>query len=199
MEIISSIFFYIIAGVALLSALAVVFMPGIVYSAVSLIVTFLSVAGIFILLNADFVGVSQIIIYGVGVTIVLLFAIMLTGKKSDEKLWIAFAPRTLISMAAAFVLFLTVSLSVTGGLRYFSEDTGYFKIIRPDIQTIEKVSQEGYTPAIGKGLFTKYVLPFEVLSLLLLAAILGAVVLARKDDEKLQNPTTEENPVEEVI
>lgn len=192
MEIIYSIFFLLIALVLVLSALGVVFLKSIVHSAVSLIVTFLSVAGIFVLLNADFVAISQIIIYAVGITIVLIFAIMLTGKKSDERLWIAFAPRTLIAIATTGCLFLTTAFAITDGFKKTAEDTKFFNIRPPEIQTINRIQTEGTSGIIGEALLTKYALPFEILSLLLLAAILGSVVLARKDNENLVNPTTQD-------
>lgn len=190
MDIIYTLFFVIISGVLLLSALGVVLFRSIIYSAVSLIVTFLSVAGIFILLNADFVAISQIIIYGVGITIVLIFAIMLTSKESDVKLWIAFAPRTLFALMISGAIFLGISAAVTNGFSKFSEDTGIFNIQKQNIETVRLIKEEGTSGIIGKALFTKYILPFEVLSILLLAAILGSVVLARKDKDNLVNPTT---------
>jgi len=175
----------------MVSALGVIFSRSIVYSAVSLIVTFLSVAGIFVLLNADFVAISQIIIYGVGITIVLIFAIMLTSKESDIKLWIVKAPRTLFALLISGCIFLGISFAITNGFKQFSEKTGIFNVQAQNIEAVKTIKAEGTAGIIGKALFTKYILPFEVLSLLLLAAILGAVVIARKDEDNLVNPTTE--------
>lgn len=183
MDIIYNLFFYAIAFVLIIAALGVVFFPRIVYSAVSMIVAFLSVAGIFVLLNADFVAISQIIIYAVGITIVMIFAIMLTGKVSEKKLWIAFKPRTLFAFGISGVFFLGIVLSViTNGNIFLST--------LPSIETIGTLQNEGTTGIIGNALLTKYVLPFEVLSLLLLAAIIGTVVMAKKDKDNLINPTT---------
>jgi NADH:ubiquinone oxidoreductase subunit 6 (subunit J) len=193
MDVIHTLFFLIIAGVLILSALAVVLSRSIVYSAISLIVTFLSVAGIFVLLNADFVAISQIIIYGVGITIVLLFAIMLTSKQSDIKLWIAIAPRSLFALAISGCIFLGISFAVTNGFTQFTEQTKIFNIAAPTIETVKTIQEEGTSVIIGKSLFTKYILPFEVLSLLLLAAIIGAVVVARKDNDNLNNPVNSLN------
>lgn len=181
MNIINLIFFLIISAIVIISALGVIISKSIINSAISLIATFLSIAGIFILLNADFVAVSQIIIYGVGITIVMIFAIMLTSQQANEKLWIAKAPRTLFALLITFFLFLTVSYSIF---------TSKFNIKPPSPQVVETIKKEGTTGIIGQALFTKYVLPFEVLSLLLLATILGAVVVAKKDKDILVNPTT---------
>jgi len=191
MDIIYTLFFLIISLVLMVSALGVIVSRSIVYSAVSLIVTFLSVAGIFVLLNADFVAISQIIIYGVGITIVLIFAIMLTSKESDINLWIAKAPRTLFALLISGCIFLGISFAVTNGFKQLSEKTGIFNVQAQNIEVVKTIKAEGTAGIIGKALFTKYILPFEVLSLLLLAAILGAVVIARKDEDNLVNPTTE--------
>ena len=189
-SIIYLLIFLAISFILIVSALGVIFARSIVISAVSLILTFLSVAGIFILLNADFVAISQVIIYGVGITIVLLFAIMLTSKESDIKLWIAKAPRTLFGFLITAALFGIVVFSITNGLQGKSEKIKIFNIKPPTVETIKELRNEGTSRLIGKGLFTNYILPFEVLSLLLLSAILGSVVIARKDNDKLKNPTT---------
>lgn len=190
MDIIYNLFFYAIAFVLILSALGVVFLPRIVYSAVSMILAFLSVAGIFVLLNADFVAISQIIIYAVGITIVMIFAIMLTGKVSEKKLWIAFAPRTLFAFAISGAFFITILFAITNGFKVLTREGNLFFTSLPSLETIETLQNEGTTGIIGNALLTKYVLPFEILSLLLLAAILGAVVMAKKDRDNLINPTT---------
>ena len=190
MDIIYNLFFYAIAFVLVIAALGVVFLPRIVYSAVSMILAFISVAGIFVLLNADFVAISQIMIYAVGITIIMIFAIMLTGRVSEKKLWIAFAPRTLFAFAIAGVFFVTILFTVTNGFKSLARESSIFSTTLPSIEIIETLQTEGTTGIIGKALFTKYVLPFEILSLLLLAAILGAVVMAKKDRDNLINPTT---------
>ncbi|MFH0702307.1 MAG: NADH-quinone oxidoreductase subunit J [bacterium] len=187
MELVYSLFFWIIAFSLIVSALGMVFSKSIVHSAISLIVAFLSIAGIFILLNADFVAISQIIIYAVGITIILIFAIMLTSKKSDEKLWIAIAPRSFFALIISFCLFGLISFSVTSGFKQMSENTGIFSVKPPSSAAVEVIKKEGTSGIIGKALFTKYILPFEVLSILLLAVILGSVVLAKATPDS-QNP-----------
>lgn len=171
-NIIYSLFFYLIAGVLLVSALGVVFLPRIVSSAVAMLLAFLSVAGIFVLLNADFVAVAQVIIYAVGITIIMIFAIMLTGTQEDKKLWVAKKFRSLFALGAAGFIFLTIVLSSI---------IGTFAVKKPFIEVVEKLQAEGTISTIGYSLLTKYVLPFEVLSLLLLAAIVGTVVIAVKE------------------
>ena len=184
MDLIYLFFLLIISLAMVVSALGVVFLRSIVHSAISLIVTFLSVAGLFILLNADFVAVSQIIIYAVGITIVLIFAIMLTGKKSDEKLWIAFAPRTLFAFVISAALFGLISFSCTDGFTRFGNPKA-FRTGIPSPQVIQTVKKHGTAEIIGNALLTKYVLPFELLSLLLLASDFRICCYSPKRRKKL--------------
>ena len=80
--------------------------------------------------------------------------------------------------------------TATGNLKALSQEAGIFAVKQPSQATIETLKTEGTTPTIGKALLTDYVLPFEVLSLLLLAAMVGAVVLAGKSGANLVNPIT---------
>jgi len=190
MELIYAGFFWIIAFVLIMSAVGVIFFKSIVHSAVSLIAAFLSISAVFFMLNADFAGISQIIIYAVGIAILIVFAIMLTSREQDNKLWIAFAPRTLFAVAISGCFFLLIMFGITNGFKQFGNNGGVFKVTKPSIETVEIIKKEGTAPIIGKALLTTYVLPFELLSLLLLAVILGSVVIARKDSDVLVNPTT---------
>lgn len=190
-------FFYLIAGVALLGAAITVFAPRIVYNAIALVVTFLSIAGIFILLNADFIAAAQIIIYGVGVTILLIFAIMLTGKEEDKKLWIAFAPRTLIILGCAGMFFLIGLFGISNKFTGLSDKAGIFKIQTPSQEIIQTIKTEGTSKIVGYTLLKDYFLPFEILSLLLLGAIMGAAVIARKSDDELYNEISDEQTLKQ--
>lgn len=194
-NIVHTIFFYIIAAVAIIGALGVVFLPRIIYSVVSIVVTFLAVAGIFILANADFVGLAQIIIYAVALSIIFVFAIMLTGKDEDKKLWIAFKPRTLFAIAFSGLMFLIITFSVTNGLFLFKKIDSPFRNQLVTQKTEQVIKEQGTAGVIGQGLLKKYVLPFELLSVLLLVIILGVTVLANKDDEKMINPTTQKGDI----
>ena len=104
----------------------------------------------------------------------MIFAIMLTGTQEDKKLWIAKKFRSVFALGAAGFIFMAV---------VFTSIFGTFAVKKPFIEVVEKLQTEGTTSTIGYSLLTKYVLPFEVLSILLLAAIVGAVVIAVKDKE----------------
>jgi NADH-quinone oxidoreductase subunit J len=142
----------------------VVTLKNIFHSLLFLILCFFSIAGIYILLSAEFVAAVQILIYVGAITVLLIFAIMLTAqlyspsiRQSNEQV----IPGLLVVGAL-----LVVTLSVLGRTSW-----------RISTQGIEGQS----TVSIGKALLTTYVLPFEVVSLVLLAALIGAIIIARKE------------------
>jgi NADH-quinone oxidoreductase subunit J len=142
----------------------VVTLKNIFHSLLLLILCFFSIAGIYILLSAEFVAAVQVLIYVGAITVLLIFAIMLTAqlyspsiRQSNEQV----IPGLLVVGAL-----LIVTLSVLGRTSW-----------RISTQGIEGQS----TVSIGKALLTTYVLPFEVVSLVLLAALIGAIIIARKD------------------
>lgn len=174
--------FYFIAFITVLSALGVIISRKIIYSALSLVLCFFSIAGVYLLLSADFAAISQIIIYSVGLTIVLLFAIMLTSSKVEKYLWIAIAPRSIFGLLSSGLMFLIVLFSITSGFSIIESNPAVFALKNASEQTLELIKSEGTVGIIGTQLFSKYLLPFEVLSILLLAALIGAVSIASKND-----------------
>ncbi len=156
--------FYIMALVLLASAAGVVWRTNIVHSALFLVISLATVAGVFVLLHAEFVAAVQILIYVGAVMILLLFAIMMTQRASspfsnppNRQSWLA----AIIGLAV-----LAVTVGVFAGSTW-AEST---EVLPPDT-----------VPVLGKLLFNDYVLPFEAASLLLLAALIGAIVVARED------------------
>jgi NAD(P)H-quinone oxidoreductase subunit 6 len=158
---------YIVLAIAVISAaLGVVLFDKIVYSAFLLGAVFMSIAGLYLLQNADFVAAAQILVYVGAVNVLILFAIMLVNKKED------FAPvprRWLRKGAAAFV------------------SAGLFALLTVMlVKTDWKVNLSAPSPlssiqTIGEHFFSDYLLPFELASVLLLMALIGAVVLARRE------------------
>ncbi len=182
MEVLQLLFFGMFALVIVVSALGAVFCKNIVHSIVSLVITFLSISGIFVLLNADFLAISQIIIYAVGITILLVFSIMFTTTKDDNNLWIAFKPRTLLAFVVAGSLFILLMFNITDKFTDFNKNPKLFITKAPKESTVKTLKEQGTTPIIGKQLLTTYVLPFEVLSILLLGVVIGAAVIAKKEE-----------------
>ncbi|MEW5819287.1 MAG: NADH-quinone oxidoreductase subunit J [Cyanobacteriota bacterium] len=175
-EIIITISFYILAFLSLLGAMGVVFNKKIVNSGLMLLLCFLSIAGLFLLLNADFVAMAQILVYSVGIAIIVIFAIMLTNPNSTQA-DIFKRPRSIISLISCFFLMILMFMAI------FADP---FIRMLPSGLTTQRLIEAGTSGIIGKALFTVYVLPFEIISILLLVAIIGAVLLARRDIEKIE-------------
>ncbi len=164
------IVFWILAFVTVVSAILVVSLKNIFHCALFLILTLFSVAGIYIMLEAEFLAAAQVLIYVGAVAILMIFAIMLTQnlasakiRQSNENVLVSL----FVSIVFAFAMFIML-----GGTRTVWND------IKPS-QPVDLAA--GNIMNLGKLLMTRYVLPFEVVSVLLLAAMIGAIVLARKE------------------
>ena len=151
------IVFYSLAAMTLLSALAVVTMRNTVHSALMLGVTLLGVAGLFAMLGADFLFGGQIMVYVGGIALLVMFVVMLLGRASDLHL------RQVNNQWAAAFFICAVS------------SVGLWRVIRGFAHTAAPVPASPTTAAIGRLLLGDYAVPFEVVSLLLTAALLGAV------------------------
>jgi NAD(P)H-quinone oxidoreductase subunit 6 len=158
--------FVALASAVVLGALGVVLLPNIVYSAFLLGGVFLSVAGLYLLLNASFVAAAQVLVYVGAVNVLILFAIMLVNKREDLSAIPGLAVRRLLSglvCGGLFALLLRVAFTTPWAL------PGPLPV------------GEEATIRIGEHLFSDYLLPFELASVLLLMAMIGAIVLARRD------------------
>ena len=159
-------FFYFLSALAILSAILVITRKNPVHSALSLIVTLLSLAGLYLMLYAPFVAGVQIILYAGGIMVLFLFVIMLVSiekaQREDQfnKQWHV----GLLACAALGALFTFVYLR---GSSVFP-------------QTLAPMPEQSNTQQVAILLFRNYLLPFEIASILLLVAIVGAVVMAKK-------------------
>jgi len=161
---VSTAVFYLVALLTIVSAGMVAFSRNIIYSAFSLLGTFMGVAGLYIFLGADFVAAVQLLIYVGGILVLILFAVMLTHRITDV---------AITNRAAGRI----PALIVTGGLVYMLIQTVK---TTPWIKAKEVVFA-ATTAKIGDAFLYEYLLPFELASLVLLAAMIGAVVLSRKE------------------
>ena len=159
--------FAVLSLVIIIGALGVVLLENIVYSAFLLGGVFMSVAGLYLLLNASFVAAAQVLVYVGAINVLILFAIMLVNKKEDLKPMQYLNSRRLISTSICITL---LSLLIRVDL------SKVWKIANPN----KSIGEES-TVRIGEHLFSDYLLPFEVASVLLLMAMIGAIVLARRD------------------
>jgi len=150
----------------LIAGWIVIYSKNLIYSAFSLLFTFLGVAGLYGLLMADFIAATQILIYVGGVLILVLFGVMLTARKASMEITQSNLPRLPGALLAGFVFLLLM-------LVIFSEDS-WNSATNPGVKET--------VPVIGKLLMTKYLIPFETASILLLAALIGAVFIARREE-----------------
>ena len=158
--------FLVLSTTLVLGSLAVVLLPNIVYSAFLLGGVFLSVAGLYLLLNASFVAAAQVLVYVGAVNVLILFAIMLVNKKEALNSIPGLLLRRILSGGVClglFVLILRVAFTT-----HWSQSGPV------------PVGEEA-TIRIGEHFFSDYLLPFELASVLLLMAMIGAIVLARRD------------------
>jgi NADH-quinone oxidoreductase subunit J len=156
--------FYLIAAITVGSALGVALANSIVYSAFALMGALLGVAGLFVLLGADFLGVVQLLVYVGGILVLTLFAVMLTHRISDVHVSNRAVGR--LPGAALVGIVLAWMIHVARRAAWVVQDPG------PPAST---------TYGIGEAFLTQYALPFEIASLVLLAALIGAVVVSRKE------------------
>ncbi|RMH06519.1 MAG: NADH-quinone oxidoreductase subunit J [Nitrospirae bacterium] len=161
------IFFYF-AGIIVLTATLVVALRNPVYSALSLLVMFFHVAGLYVTLHAEFLAAIQIIIYAGAILVLYLFVVMLLNLKREER----FHQQTLTAALLGLVLFgEAVLLLASRPLRLSSMSASS----EPNV-----ASAVGNTESIGELLYSTYLFPFEVASLILLVAMIGAVILSKK-------------------
>ncbi|ATL47258.1 NADH-quinone oxidoreductase subunit J [Chitinophaga caeni] len=159
------IFFILLSAMAIAGALGVILSKSPVNSVLSLIVTFVAISGHYLLLNAQFLAVVNLIVYAGAIMVLFLFVIMLMNLNADiepqKRNWLKYAG----VLSGGMLLFVIVA-----ALRDAS---------MPSLQP--EATEIGLIKNLGKTLFSKYVVPFEIASVLFLSAMIGAVVIGKKD------------------
>ncbi|MBI1822760.1 MAG: NADH-quinone oxidoreductase subunit J [Nitrospirae bacterium] len=160
------VLFAYFAAVILITGILVVTLSNPVHAVLSLLVMFFHVAGIYVLLNAEFIAIVQILVYAGAILVLYLFVVMLlnlSGKEKSHNRQFLFGSFVGVTMFIELMIFLSRSpLSGTAGS-----------------DTVDKIRSTGNTQAIGESLFTTYLWPFEIASLILLVAMIGAIVLSK--------------------
>ncbi|MCH8806278.1 MAG: NADH-quinone oxidoreductase subunit J [Planctomycetes bacterium] len=159
--------FYVFAGAMVLSSAAIVFSKNIVRSATWLLGTLGSAAGLFLLLSANYLAAIQLIVYAGGILILIVFGVMLTAK--NPFLGFAARPRELLIAGVVGVVLFAGLVSVM------------FAGPWPQVPNATPSSEVAPVHAIGTALLTTYLVPFEIVSVLLLAVMIGAAYLARPE------------------
>jgi len=162
---VTDLFFYAFAGLIIIGALLSISLKNIFHSALWLIAVLCGVAALFALLGADFLAVAQILTYVGGIMVILLFVIMLSNQVARlpyqwNEQWI---PALFISVALGATLYVTFQGAAFGSKAGVSQPT---------------------TESIGKLLLTDFLVPFELISIVLLAALIGALYFSQKEESK---------------
>lgn len=145
------------------SACIVAFSKNLIYSAFALIGAFMGVAGTFVFLNADFLGLAQVIVYAGGILVLTIFAVMLTAKiESAGQTNPVIRYKAVVPLVLVLIIFLG-------------------KVVVTDMWATElEVAHQPTIHEIGNSLLTDYLLPFELISVLLLMAMVGAAIITRR-------------------
>lgn len=167
----ATLFFSYFAGIIVLTSILVVALRNPVYSALALLIMFFHVAGLYVTLHAEFLAAVQIIVYAGAILVLYLFVVMLLNVKRDERYHLQYPLGALLGVTILTeVLLLAVHSS-------FSKETATAGLAVSDgTQAVE-----GNTETIGEALYSTYLFPFEVASLILLVAMIGAIILAKRD------------------
>jgi NADH-quinone oxidoreductase subunit J len=163
-----SIFFFVVAAVAIIMSIMVVTCKNPINSALSLVMTFFCLATFYVMLDAPFMAVTQVIVYAGAIMVLIIFVIMLLNVKAESGKRGSHAVLA-GSAIGVFTLFLTCWLLIKGSMTGVTGSMDAAQVVK-----------YGHVELIGKALFTDFLFPFEITSLLLLAAIVGAVILAKK-------------------
>jgi NADH-quinone oxidoreductase subunit J len=159
--------FWVLAGLTLVSAGGVMVSRNLLHAVLFLIVTFIGIAGFFVLLSADFIAMAQVIIYVGAIAVLVLFAVLLTpraGRDNGETKMAAPAWLLAVCLAAVFI--------------FVIQDTNWHVLTTsPDLSAFD----------LGEALLGTWVLPFEIASVLLTAALVGSIMLARAPQEEAED------------
>lgn len=168
--------FYAFAALTLLGGLAVLLTKNVLYAAFFLLLALIGTAGLFVLASADFLAIAQIMIYVGGVLVLVIFGVMLTHKPDPAGFTNSQAPNRVTSLnRTGGVMSVVVALLLTGGL--FA--AFYTLLTRANFTMLSQpVGWQSTIGPVGRQLMTEYIVPFEVVGILLLAALVGATYIA---------------------
>jgi NADH-quinone oxidoreductase subunit J len=167
--ILANIGFWVLGITAVISALFLVTRENPVHSALWMLLTFFCVAGIFVQLDAEFIAAIQVMVYAGAILVLYMFVVMLLNPKSSGFIKLPF--KVIMAGVTSLVVFFQVIMTLMGA-----------DVIKTaNLTGMNYPEGVGNTKAFGIELFTKYLVPFEIVSILLLVAMIGAIVIAKKD------------------
>jgi NADH-quinone oxidoreductase subunit J len=168
-------FFIFLAVLAVASALAMVISKNTVNSALFLVLNMVALAGLFLLLKAQFLAVIQILVYAGAIMVLFLFVIMLLNVQDEEGLFSKFRVKYFVAFLVGIVVFSQLLYSI-----------GSFTETLPEVSA--EMAEAGTVEAVGEVLYSQYLLPFHIIALLLTAAVNGALMIAQ---HKIKSGATE--------
>lgn len=162
------VLFYALAAIAIISAVITIAARNAMYSVLSLVVTFFTLAGLYLLLNAEFVAVVHVIVYAGAIMVLFLFVVMMLNLNTTNSI----VTNTTANKAMAGL----AGLAMAGILGYASWTTAL------PAASNTAATEIGSVKVLGKMLFNEYLLPFELTSVLLIATMVGVIVLTKKEE-----------------
>ena len=165
---IHELFFAYFAFAIVILSLLVITRKNPVHSVLWMLLLFFHIAALYLFLNSEFMAAIQAIVYAGGILVLFLFVIILVNIKEELRI-----SRFISSWSAAFTFAIALFILITLSLKSFVQAP-------PGKYSIDLIKQESHVKAIGKLLYTEFLYPFEVASLILLIAIVGAIVLAKR-------------------
>ncbi len=166
----AEILFFVLAGLTILSGLLTVISRNPVHSILYLIITFFSISAHYVLLNAQFLAVVNIIVYAGAIMVLFLFVVMLMNLNKEDK---SFSKPFVVT---AGLIICAMFFTLTVGIFFQSDVMG-------NNQTLLTEGNIGLTEVIGSKLYSDYVIPFELASILFMGAMIGAVLLSKKTED----------------
>ncbi len=163
---VTTVLFFVFAGLAIASAISLVYHKNPLYSAVSLIGVFIALACIYVTLAAPFIAAVQILIYAGAIMVLVVFVIMLLNLDEDKPL-----------NRLKYLYFVGAGLGVILLVQTFFI---FYAVLRAPKQEVNEAQTVGKTLSIGSAMYTEYLLPVEIVGVLLLMAIIGGVIMARR-------------------
>jgi len=171
-DLFQTLIWIVLAGLAIGSGVAMVVQRNPLYAAISLIGVFISFAGFYLLLGAPFIAAVQVIVYAGAIMVLVVFVIMLLNVEEEVRKPLRLKFLIPAAIFGAAILFAQAAFII------YSVGASPVRVPNADAAN----SQIGLTKSVGTGLFTDYLLPFEITSILILMAIVGAITLARRQD-----------------
>ena len=181
---VTTVFFFLFAGLAIASAISLVYHKNPLYSAVSLIGVFIALACIYITLAAPFIAAVQILVYAGAIMVLVVFVIMLLNLEDDNAL-----------NRLKYLYFVGGGLGVILLVQTFFV---FYAVMKAPKHTVNQTETVGKTLNIGASMYTEYLLPVEIVGVLLLMAIIGGVIMARRLSQRELNLIADNTKAERI-